>query len=534
MQRFWYALQARRLSPSMSLALTGLLTLHLAASATLAAYGCHRLMLSCHYLRLRSTKRRRPNREPGGISPPVTVQIPLYNERYVADRVLSAAAALDYPRSLLEIQVLDDSTDSTTAEVERVVRRCRSRGIRMTHIRRASREGFKAGALAHGLQTAFGTLVAVFDADFVPPPDFLRRVVGEFEDPRVGMVQARWGHLNRTASMLTEIQALQLDAHFTIEHGVRYARGCFFNFNGTAGIWRREAIDSAGGWRADTLTEDLDLSYRAQLAGWRFVYRDDVVAPAELPVEIAAYRQQQQRWAQGGVQTAIALAPRLLRASLPPAVKWEAFWHLAGHMAYPVLVLLAVAGIAAGWVGGREFRPWLYGIDGVMLSFATLSLTLFYGLAAKRRGAHWVGRLALIPGVMILGAGISLGQSIAVGRALMRRRTPFLRTPKYRNCGDGNRRWRMASYRVGGLGMALLECCAGLGVLLVGLNAVIRHLAIPPGPVLLFGTGFLLTGGIAILQQRRPGASSEEHRIPVNRQPKPICRCATHLLTRAK
>jgi cellulose synthase/poly-beta-1,6-N-acetylglucosamine synthase-like glycosyltransferase len=421
---------------------------------------------------------------------------------------------LDYPADRLEIQILDDSTDRTSAAVRESVRKHRSRGIQLVHLRRPNRNGFKAGALAHGLERAHGDLIAIFDADFVPPPDFLRRLVGEFDDPEVGMVQAKWGHLNRDSSLLTRVQALQLDAHFTIEHGVRFARRCFFNFNGTAGVWRRAAIETAGGWRADTLTEDLDLSYRAQLNGWRFVYRDDVVAPAELPVEVAAYRQQQQRWAQGGVQTAIAILPRLLRTRLPGGVKREAFWHLAGHFAYPALVTMALAGVSAGWLAGAQYRPWFYGIDGLLLSFATLSLAFYYGTAVRATaGSGWLRRVALVPLVMILGAGISLGQSLAVARAVTGRRTPFLRTPKYRQDEDGDGSWRRASYRIAAPGIALIECSMGATILLMGAATLQQHVAVPPGPILLFGLGFLATGIGSLLQHRRAPKSSAGRRI---------------------
>jgi cellulose synthase/poly-beta-1,6-N-acetylglucosamine synthase-like glycosyltransferase len=437
------------------------------------------------------------------------VQLPLYNERYVAERAIEAVTNLDYPTEQLEIQVLDDSTDDTPAVVERAMRSANARGVRVTHIRRSRRIGFKAGALAHGLTRATGQLVAIFDADFVPPSDFLTRLVGEFSDPSVGMVQARWGHLNGPASLLTKVQALQLDAHFTIEHGVRAATRCFFNFNGTAGIWRREAIETAGGWRADTLTEDLDLSYRAQLAGWRFVYRDDVAAPAELPVEIAAYRVQQQRWAQGGVQTAVKLLPAIMQSSLPGRVKREAAWQLTGHFAYPFFVLLAVAGLSLGWVAGVDYRPWLFGVDGFLLTFATASLAFFYGVAAyARTRSRWLHRLRLIPFVMVLGAGIALGQSAAVLRGILRHPTPFRRTPKYRQDGTGDASWQHAAYRIRGYRPALIECVAGVAVISAGTAAIVQGVVVPPGPVALFGFGFLTTGIGSLIQQRH-GRSTE-------------------------
>ncbi len=485
-----------------------LFLLHVGASLVLAAFGYHRLTLALRYLKYVG-KRTREVRRAETDWPTVTVQIPLYNERYVAERVIAAAGALEYPRSSIEIQVLDDSTDETSSVVITLAQRLRRDGIRIEHIRRRDRNGFKAGALGNGLKRARGELIAIFDADFVPQPDFLRRLVGEFSDPTVGMVQARWGHLNANASLLTEIQSIQLDAHFTIEHGVRCATGCFFNFNGTAGVWRRRAIETAGGWQADTLTEDLDLSYRAQMAGWRFVYRDDVAAPSELPVEVAAYRIQQQRWAQGGVQTALKIFPALMRSNVAARIKREAWWHLTGRFAYPVFVTLAVAGLSLGWIAGTDYRLWLYGVDGFLLTFATASICFFYGVAARARGrSGWMGWLRLVPAVMVLGAGIALSQSIAVAKGILRRPTPFRRTPKYNQNGAGDGAWKAASYRISAGGTAVVEITAGLAVLCLGVFATLNNVVVPPGPVVLFGSGFLLTGGAALMQhgsKRRPG-----------------------------
>lgn len=482
------------------------IAVHLAATLALAAYGLHRLWLAGAYLtRVRS--RGRPAPDAPARLPKITVQIPLYNERHVAERAIDAAARLDYPRKLLEIQVLDDSTDETQAIVSRAVGRLRALGFAATHLRRTDRSGFKAGALAAGLSQASGELIAIFDADFVPRPDFLRRVVGEFRDPAVGMVQARWGHLNQSGSLLTRLQALQLDAHFTIEHGVREATGCFFNFNGTAGVWRRTAIESAGGWRALTLTEDLDLSYRAQLAGWRFVYRDDVEAPAELPVEVTAYRQQQQRWAQGGVQTARLILPTLLRAKVPGRVKREALWHLTGHIAYPVLIVLALAGLAVGSVvSAPDLRGLVLVADFSILGFAALALGAFYGVAAYGRGGRgWWRRVALVPGIMVLGAGISVGQTAAVLRGLLGRATPFRRTPKYRLESVRDTSWQSSAYRVLASGPAVLECVIGLLVLATAALASGGAPA-PTGMALLCGVGFLTVGGGTLVQRPRGAA----------------------------
>ncbi len=479
------------------------------ASVILVAYGCHRLSLAVRYIRHVEPAAKRETSRPTHL-PSVTVQIPLYNERYVATRAVMAAGALDYPPSLLEIQVLDDSTDETPKKVAQAIGQLRADGIRVHHLRRKTREGFKAGALAHGLTKARGDLIAVFDADFVPPQQFLLQLVGEFDDPAVGMVQARWEHINRDMSLLTEVQALQLDAHFRIEHGVRATTGCFFNFNGTAGIWRRVAIETSGGWHADTLTEDVDLSYRAQMAGWRFVYRDDVTAPAELPVELAAYRLQQQRWAQGSVECAFKILPRLLATPLPPRVKLEALWHLTGHLSYAAFVVLALAGLSAALLGAPQYRDWLFLVDGLLLTFATVSLAFFYGLPLKARWPRsWWKKLGIIPAIMVLGAGLALSQTTAIVRGLTRRPTPFLRTPKYHHSDAGDKTWLGASYRISRLGTALLEVFTGLAILGLGVTTTVHQLVVPPGSIFLLGAGFLITGAVTLAQQRRAKAPSE-------------------------
>jgi cellulose synthase/poly-beta-1,6-N-acetylglucosamine synthase-like glycosyltransferase len=431
------------------------------------------------------------------------VQIPLYNERYVAERAVLAAGNLDYPPSKLEIQVLDDSTDETSIHVARAVSRLRANGINAAHIRRANRAGYKAGALAAGLDQATGEFIAIFDADFVPEADFLQRVIVEFADPGVGMVQARWGYLNESSSLLTRAQALQLDAHFTTEHGVRAASGCFFNFNGTAGVWRRDTIDDAGGWAADTLTEDLDLSFRAQLRGWRFIYRDDVEVPSELPAEVAAYRLQQQRWAQGGIQTATKLLPRILKADLPTRVKRGAVWHLLIHLSYPMLVVVTLAGLAVGFLTNALALRWVLAVDGLLLTMAMASLTYFYGVTARARGGRgWARRLALVPVIMVLGAGISLGQTAAVIRGMRGVKSPFRRTPKYRLAGPTDRSWRTRSYRVTRRWAALAECGIGASVIAAGVGEAIVNQVPPSGLVLLFGIGLIVIGAASLTQQR--------------------------------
>ncbi len=467
----------------------------------LSAFGLHRLYLAREYRRInRRVERKAPSAPQRW--PSVTVQLPLYNERYVAERAIRAVAALEYPRDLLEVQVLDDSTDETSELVARVVGELNDRGIRIHHIRREARTGFKAGALAEGLSSALGELIAIFDADFIPHADFLLRVVGEFDNAGVGLVQARWSHINEDHSLLTRAQALQLDAHFTLEHGVRAGKGFFFNFNGTAGIWRKQAIRDAGGWQADTLTEDLDLSYRAQLRGWRFVYRDDVAVPAELPIEIAAYRQQQQRWAQGGAQSARKLLPAIMRAQLPRAVKREAAWHLLTHFAYPLLALVTFAGLAAGLTAESLAARWVLAVDGSLLTFAMGSLAYFYGVTAEARGGRWRRRLLLVPLIMVIGAGIALSQTLAVIRGLSGRRTPFLRTPKYDIAAANHQSWRRAAYRLPVAGPAVVEFLAGLAFLAAGALVAARSDLPPSGLALLFGVGFIFVSGVSLMQAR--------------------------------
>jgi cellulose synthase/poly-beta-1,6-N-acetylglucosamine synthase-like glycosyltransferase len=369
--------------------------------------------------------------------PRVTIQLPIFNEMYVTERLIAAVARIDYPRELLEIQVLDDSTDETQGIARACVDRFRAEGLDITYVHRTNREGFKAGALENGLVLARGELVAVFDADFTPEPDFLRRTVHFFTDPGVGMVQARWGHLNRDYSALTQAQAILLDGHFVIEHTARNRSGRFFNFNGTAGIWRRTAIEDGGGWQHDTLTEDLDLSYRAQLRGWRFVYLPDLVAPAEVPVEMNSFKSQQHRWAKGSIQTALKLWPLIRKADLPKEVRREAFFHLTANVGYllmiPLTILMpitVVVRVSHGW-----YEVLL--LDIPFFAAATFSVVAFYATSQAEQGRSWWDRLKYLPFVMALGIGLSVNQARAVVEALMGYETGFTRTPKHGVKGAG-------------------------------------------------------------------------------------------------
>ena len=405
--------------------------LYFAVLAGLSVYGAHR-----GYLLYLYTNGRRPGRPPRPDPPPaappsVTVQLPVFNEPYVVERLIETVARLRYPRDRFEVQVLDDSTDETGRIARAAVDRWRARGVTIRYRRRAARAGFKAGALAGGLRLATGELIAVFDADFMPQPDFLERAVGVFADPGVGMVQARWGHANRRYSLLTRVQALLLDGHFVLEHGGRHRGGCFFNFNGAAGIWRRAAIESAGGWQHDTLTEDLDLSYRAQLAGWRFVFLPDVVAPAELPVEMSAFKSQQHRWAKGSVQTCRKLLPAVLRADVPLRVKAEAFLHLTANFNYLLvlaLCVLIVPALAARTAAGDER---LLLVDATLFGAAAVSVILFHAACQREIGGRWWMRLRDLPALIALGLGLSVNNAVAVVEALSGRIGEFRRTPKY-------------------------------------------------------------------------------------------------------
>lgn len=419
----------------------------------LALYGVHRLLLVALYLR----HRRDAAAEPPAPAewPRVTVQLPLYNERYVASRLIDAACRLDYPADRLEIQVLDDSTDDTRGIVAAAVARHQAAGAAIHHLHRAERTGFKAGALAAGLGAAGGELIAVFDADFLPRPDFLHRTVPHFAAPRVGMVQGCWEHLNRGWSLLTRVQAMLLDGHFLIEHTARHRSGCFFNFNGTAGVWRRAAIESAGGWQHDTLTEDLDLSYRAQLAGWRFVYRPDLGVPSELPVDVNGFKSQQFRWAKGSIQTGRKLLGRIARAPLPLKVKAEAAVHLTNNSSYLLMVALSLLVFPAMVLRRGSPVGVLLAVDLPLFAGATTSVLAFYVASQLAAGRGWRRALSHLPALMGVGIGLAVNNAHAVVSGLARRGGTFHRTPKYSFLARGED-WRKKAYRaVGGWTLAV-------------------------------------------------------------------------------
>ena len=393
----------------------------------LSAYGIHRYVII--YLFLKNRKRAAVPAAHFEQLPKVTVQLPIFNEIYVVERLLKSVSELDYPRELLQIQVLDDSTDSTREVTSSCVEELRRRGFDVELIHRVDRVGFKAGALATGLKSAH-EFVCILDADFVPPPDLLRRTVDFFTDPKVGMIQTRWGHLNRCYSMLTRVQAMFLDGHLLLEQTARSRSGRFFNFNGTAGLWRRSCIEQAGGWQHDTLTEDLDLSYRAQLAGWKFVFLPDVVTPAELPVDMNGFKSQQHRWTKGSIQTCKKILPTIWRSELPLLIKLEATGHLMSNFAYLLLACLCVllhpsTGGPTGWV--RTFL-----IDVPIFLTASLSVAVFYICAQRELNPRtWMKEILLLPCLLALGVGLSLNNARAVLEAMFNHHSDFARTPKY-------------------------------------------------------------------------------------------------------
>src|SRR5262245_49645560 len=471
--------------------------LYLATLSALGLFGLHRIWMIA---RFRWCERAELEPLPDDAWPAVTVQLPLFDERTVAARLVRAAGALDYPRDRLEIQVLDDSSDETRTIVDAEVGDLRRRGLDASVVRRSGRAGFKAGALAHGLERARGELVAVFGADFVPHPDFLRRLVPAFRDARIGMVQARWEHSNRDQDLFTRAQATLLDGHFVIENTVRFDRGLFFNFNGTAGVWRRSAIEDAGGWQHDTLTEDLDLSYRAQLRGWRFVFVPGVIAPAEVPVEMNAFKSQQHRWAKGSIQTCRKLLPRILRSDLPFGVKAEAFFHLSANFNYILMCLLSILMFPSMVI--RYNMGWyeMILIDVPLFFAATFSFCNFYMVCQREIHTDWRARIKYVPFLMSVGIGLSVNNTRAVVEALFNKQSEFTRTPKYRIEGYTDD-WVGKRYRQSVAVQPLVELALGLYFTATVFYALANGIYGTIPFLVLFQVGFLYTGLMSVVQQ---------------------------------
>jgi cellulose synthase/poly-beta-1,6-N-acetylglucosamine synthase-like glycosyltransferase len=468
----------------------------------LALYGLHRYWLVYDYYRYSKNVPAAP--PPVTDWPRVTIQLPIYNERYVIERLVEAISRFDYPPELLDVQVLDDSTDETQEVARNCVDRFAAQGMPIVYIHRCSREGYKAGALENGLQTANGQFIAIFDADFVPSPDFLRLTIPYFMNPLggpgIGMVQTRWTYLNSDYSLLTQVETILLDGHFVIEHGARSRRGTFFNFNGTAGVWRRKAIDQAGGWQHDTLTEDTDLSYRAQLQGWKFLYLPHIECPSELPVDMNGFKAQQARWAKGLMQTAKKILPKVFRANVPWHVKSEAFFHLTANISYPLMVLLSTMLLPAMIV--RFYQGWfqMLVIDLPLFLASTCSISSFYLVAQKElRPKTWYRTFLYLPFVMATGIGISVRNAQAVIEAIAGKKSEFARTPKY-NIASKNDSFVKKSYRNKAGWMPYAEILLGLYFAFTVLYAVRNENYATVPFLLLFVWGYLYTGCMSLGQ----------------------------------
>jgi cellulose synthase/poly-beta-1,6-N-acetylglucosamine synthase-like glycosyltransferase len=481
----------------------------------LAAYGAHRYWLVYLYYKNKKNKTTDPAAYFSDL-PRVTVQLPIFNEQYVVDRLLDAVCKLDYPREKLDIQLLDDSTDETIEVARALVERYAALGHPVHYLHRDNRYGFKAGALEEGLKTSKGEFVAIFDADFVPPPDFLLKCIHHFTDPKIGMVQTRWTHINRTYSLLTEVEAILLDGHFVLEHSGRARSGVFFNFNGTAGMWRRAAIDEAGGWQHDTLTEDTDLSYRAQLKGWKFLYLQDVECPAELPVEMTAFKTQQARWAKGLIQVAKKTLPKVFASDVPRSVKVEAWYHLTANLSYPLMIVLSVLLMPAMII--RFYQGWfqmLY-IDLPLFMASTFSISSFYLVSQKELFPKtWPRAFLYLPLLMALGIGLTITNTRAVLEALAGKQTAFARTPKYRVEGKKDK-VAAAKYRKRLGWVPWVELLIGTYFALAVYYAADNENYITIPFLMLFVLGYWCTGLMSLLQGRFTGipASSDAHSKP--------------------
>ena len=477
----------------------------------LSCYGMHRYAMIRGYMKHRKSFAGEP---PGRFDalPRVTVQLPIYNERYVVERLLEETAKIDYPRELLQIQVLDDSTDDTHPFTRSLVEDYREAGLPIEYIHRENRHGYKAGALENGLKTASGEFVAIFDADFVPPRDFLHRTVHHFVDSKVGMVQTRWGYLNRHHSVLTEVQAMLLDGHFVLEHIARAGGGLFFNFNGTAGVLRKSMIQNSGGWQHDTLTEDSDLSYRAQLKGWKFVYVPTVECPSELPVDTYGFQVQQSRWAKGLTQVAMKLLPSILKSDLPFRVKAEAFFHLTPNISYPLMIVISLMMLPVMIV--RFYMGWLEMllIDFPLIVASFCSLWAFYLIAQRElHPKTWKRSILMLPMLMAVGVGLTLINTRAVLEALFGVKSGFVRTPKYAIEGTQPARMSVKKYKRGSGWLPYFELAVGTYFLYMCWFAI-NTFNYPTLPFLMLFVGGYFWAGLGTLWQEY------QDRLRYNRQ----------------
>jgi cellulose synthase/poly-beta-1,6-N-acetylglucosamine synthase-like glycosyltransferase len=504
-----------------------LLTPYFVVMVILAFYGIHRYQLVWLYYKNRKNAAKwneSPARFPTDDLPFVTIQLPIFNEQFVIHRLIEACCRLEYPRDRFEIQVLDDSTDETIEVAQQIVARYANGFAGMppqpiVYIHRENRYGFKAGALDAGLDTARGEFVAIFDADFVPPRDWIMKVIHHFAEPEIGMVQTRWTHLNRNYSFLTQVEAILLDGHFVLEHGGRSRAGVFFNFNGTAGMWRRKIIAEAGGWQHDTLTEDTDLSYRAQLLGWKFKYLQDVECPAELPIEMTAFKTQQARWAKGLIQTAKKILPRVLKSDAPFHTKLEAWYHLTANISYPLMIILSTLLLPAMII--RSYQGWVQMmlIDFPLFMASTMSLSSFYLVSQKELyPRRWYRTFIYLPCLMGLGVGLTITNTKAVMEALFGIKSAFARTPKYSVKKKGEKS-QASKYRKRLGFVPIIELAIGSWFAFCVWYAVTSENYFTVPFLLLFVFGYWYTGLLSLLQGRfdrfKPTGEAHEKPYPV-------------------
>lgn len=450
-------------------------------------FGSHGFIMMYYHNKYRNVKHKA--KSVNDFTSRVTIQLPLYNELYVVERLINAVCEIEYPKDKLEIQVLDDSTDETTTITEKIVSQKKEEGFDIVHIRRGTREGFKAGALKEGLKTAKGEYIAIFDADFIPHKDFLKRTLSFFYDEKVGMVQTRWEHINGDYSILTKAQALALDGHFVIEQTVRNKAGFFINFNGTGGIWKRDCIEDAGNWNADTLTEDLDLSYRAQLNGWRFVFLQDFTSPAELPSEINALKTQQFRWTKGAIETAKKILPLVWKSSVPLRVKLQATFHLTNNLVFPFILLTAILNVPLIFIKNSGSHQVYFAILSLFV-LAFVSSFLFYLYSQKDIRTDWRKKIVLFPLFMAGSMGFAVNNSRAVMEGLLNRKSEFIRTPKFKVVSERDT-WTGKKYLSKKLGFSVYVEAIMAIYCLVGIASSIYFLEIAALPFqILFFIGF--------------------------------------------
>ena len=474
---------------------------YFAVMIVLAIYGCHRYTMVYLYYKYKKNYNPNPPRHFDEL-PRVTVQLPIFNEQFVIDRLIEAICAMEYPPEKLEIQVLDDSTDETQEVAAGIVARYAALGHPIVYIHRENRHGYKAGALDAGLKVAKGEYVAIFDADFVPPPDWLMKVIHHFAEPEIGMVQTRWTHLNRDYSMLTQIEAILLDGHFVMEHGARVRSGDYFNFNGTAGMWRIKAISDGGGWQHDTLTEDTDLSYRSQLAGWKFKYLPEVECPSELPIEMTAFKTQQARWAKGLIQTSIKVLPLMFKSHVPRRIKVEAVYHLTANLSYPLMIVMSALLLPA--MICRFYQGWfqMLLIDFPLFTASSFSIAVFYVMSERELFPKtWMKTFFYLPFLMALGIGLTVTNTKAVMEALFGIKSAFVRTPKFRVAKKGEVS-QAAKYRKRLILAPWIEMIFGAYFFLAILYTFSNHNYFTAPFLILFVIGYWYTGLMSLLQGR--------------------------------